>query len=147
MIALEDLKAGLSLVGIEPTLVVTLVALDPIGEDAVQAVYKTSEGTLKERLLTRADEAGISVATEWRPWAFDGNGCFQPGQASATYSDALTRLADRLHYLNSSGDKCRTRRGTGSIRGQTSVGRWRTARSGSTTGTRCAPRWPRCSRR
>ena len=32
-------------------------------------------------------------------------GCFQPGQTSATYSDALNRLADRLHYLNSSGDK------------------------------------------
>jgi len=32
-------------------------------------------------------------------------GCLQPGQASSTYSDALSRLADRLHYLNSSGDK------------------------------------------
>lgn len=32
-------------------------------------------------------------------------GCLQPGQTSATYSDALNRLADRLHYLNSSGDK------------------------------------------
>jgi predicted AAA+ superfamily ATPase len=32
-------------------------------------------------------------------------GCLQPGQASAVYSDALNRLADRLHYLNSSGDK------------------------------------------
>ncbi|MBN1128503.1 MAG: ATP-binding protein [Chitinispirillaceae bacterium] len=32
-------------------------------------------------------------------------GCIQPGQASAIYSDALNRLADRLHYLNSSGDK------------------------------------------
>lgn len=32
-------------------------------------------------------------------------GCLQPGQGSATYSDALNRLADRLHYLNSSGDK------------------------------------------
>jgi predicted AAA+ superfamily ATPase len=32
-------------------------------------------------------------------------GCVQPGQTSATYSDALNRLADRLHYLNSSGDK------------------------------------------
>jgi hypothetical protein len=29
----------------------------------------------------------------------------QPGQTSATYVDALNRLADRLHYLNSSGDK------------------------------------------
>ena len=32
-------------------------------------------------------------------------GCLQPGQTSLTYSDALNRLADRLHYLNSSGDK------------------------------------------
>lgn len=32
-------------------------------------------------------------------------GCVQPGQASAVYSDALNRLADRLHYLNSTGDK------------------------------------------
>ena len=32
-------------------------------------------------------------------------GCIQPGQVSSTYSDALNRLADRLHYLNGSGDK------------------------------------------
>jgi predicted AAA+ superfamily ATPase len=32
-------------------------------------------------------------------------GCLQPGQTSAVYSDALNRLSDRLHYLNSSGDK------------------------------------------
>jgi uncharacterized protein len=32
-------------------------------------------------------------------------GCLQPGETSSTYSDALNRLADILHYLNSSGDK------------------------------------------
>ncbi|KAA6181510.1 hypothetical protein F2Q65_19180, partial [Thiohalocapsa marina] len=32
-------------------------------------------------------------------------GCLQPGQTSSVYTDALSRLADRLHYLNSSGDK------------------------------------------
>jgi len=32
-------------------------------------------------------------------------GCLQPGQAASVYADALGRLADRLHYLNSSGDK------------------------------------------
>lgn len=32
-------------------------------------------------------------------------GCLQPGQTSSTYADALSRLADRLHYLSSSGDK------------------------------------------
>ncbi len=32
-------------------------------------------------------------------------GCLQPAQPPSVYSDALNRLADRLHYLNSSGDK------------------------------------------
>jgi predicted AAA+ superfamily ATPase len=32
-------------------------------------------------------------------------GCLQPGQASAVFSDALARISDRLHYLNSTGDK------------------------------------------
>jgi hypothetical protein len=32
-------------------------------------------------------------------------GCLQPGQTTAVYADALSRLADRLHYLNNSGDK------------------------------------------
>src|SRR6267142_3828523 len=32
-------------------------------------------------------------------------GCLQPAQTASTYIDALNRLADRLHYLNSSGDK------------------------------------------
>lgn len=32
-------------------------------------------------------------------------GCQQPGQAAAVYADALNRIADRLHYLNSTGDK------------------------------------------
>ena len=34
-------------------------------------------------------------------------GCFQPGQLSSTYSDALNRLSDRLHYLNTTGDKAK----------------------------------------
>jgi len=32
-------------------------------------------------------------------------GCLQPGQTASIYSDALNRLADRLHYLNGSGDR------------------------------------------
>ena len=74
MLTLENVQPGLSLVGIEPTMIVTLVALVPIADGAIQAIYKTSEGTLKDRLLTRVDEANISVATKERPWAFDGNG-------------------------------------------------------------------------
>lgn len=32
-------------------------------------------------------------------------GCLQPGQSAATFSDALHRLGDRLHYLNITGDR------------------------------------------
>lgn len=32
-------------------------------------------------------------------------GCFQPGQTASIYFDALGRLSDRLHYLNTSADK------------------------------------------
>jgi superfamily II DNA or RNA helicase len=71
---LENLKPGISLVGIEATLIATVVAVVPIGDGAVQVIYKTPEGTLKDRLLGRVDEANISIAIAERPWAFDGSG-------------------------------------------------------------------------
>jgi predicted AAA+ superfamily ATPase len=32
-------------------------------------------------------------------------GCLWLGQTSSVYADALSRLSDRLHYLNASGDE------------------------------------------
>jgi hypothetical protein len=32
-------------------------------------------------------------------------GCLQPGQTASTFTDALNRMVDRAHYLNTSGDK------------------------------------------
>jgi predicted AAA+ superfamily ATPase len=32
-------------------------------------------------------------------------GCLQPGQTSPVFAEALSRLSDRLHYVNASGDK------------------------------------------
>lgn len=71
---LEDITTGNSLVGIEPTVVATVVAVLHIAEGAVTVIYKTPDGALKERLLGRADEATIALATQERPWAFDGDG-------------------------------------------------------------------------
>jgi len=71
---LEDLAAGNSLTGLEPTAVATIVAVVPIAEGAVQVIYKTPDGTLRDRLLGRADEGSIAIATLERPWAFDGDG-------------------------------------------------------------------------
>lgn len=71
---LEDLSPGLSLAGIEPSAVVTTVAVVPIADGAVQVIYKTPDGILKDRLLGRIDEPTFSIATQERPWAFDGDG-------------------------------------------------------------------------
>ncbi len=70
----EDLKKGQTLTGLEPAVLATLIAIDPIAEGSVQVIYKTPDGTIKERLISRADEASLDIATEERPWAFDGNG-------------------------------------------------------------------------
>ena len=71
---LEDLTAGMSLNGLESSAVATIVAVVPIAEGAVQVIYKTQDGTLKDRLLNRADEPNIAIATTERPWSFDGEG-------------------------------------------------------------------------
>lgn len=74
MLRLEDLKPGLPLVGLEPSVVATVAAVVPIGEGSVQVFYRTPDGITKERLLGRADEESISAATVERPWSFDGDG-------------------------------------------------------------------------
>ncbi|WP_129677648.1 helicase-related protein [Candidatus Chloroploca sp. Khr17] len=71
---LEALTVGQSLMGVEPAAVATVMAVLSIGDGAVQIVYKTPDGTIRERLLGRDDEATIDLATVERPWSFDGNG-------------------------------------------------------------------------
>lgn len=74
MIRLEDIRAGQSLEGVEPDLVVTVAAAISIGPGALTLYYKRPDGTLRERLLSRADEATLQVATTTRPWSFDADG-------------------------------------------------------------------------
>jgi superfamily II DNA or RNA helicase len=71
---LEEIASGQSLAGIEPTQIVTVVATVPVGEGSVQLIYRTPDGTMKERLLSRADEQSVGMASTERPFSFDGNG-------------------------------------------------------------------------
>ncbi len=71
---LTDIKPGVSLVGLEPGVVCSVVATTPLAADAVQVYYKLPDGSLKERLLGPADEASLDPAATERPWAFDGDG-------------------------------------------------------------------------
>ena len=71
---LEDIKPGISLSGLEPIAVASVIAVVPIADGAVQIIYKNPDGTIKDRLLGRSDESSISITIQERPWAFDGNG-------------------------------------------------------------------------
>src|SRR6185437_5082188 len=71
---LSELVAGQTLVGVEHTQIVTVVAAVPLGEDVVQLIYRTPDGNIKERLLGAVDEATISIALTQSPFSFDGDG-------------------------------------------------------------------------
>lgn len=71
---LEEIKSGQSLSGIEPSQIVTVVAVVPLGEGSVQTIYRTPDGGMKERLLSRGDESSVDLATMERPFSFDGDG-------------------------------------------------------------------------
>lgn len=65
---LTDLKSGLSLIGLEPSVIVSVIAAVPIGEGAIQIIYRLPSGTMRERLVTSVDVGSLSVATVERPW-------------------------------------------------------------------------------
>ena len=71
---LEELQPGASVAGVEPTQIVSVLATVPMGEGSVQLIYRTPDGAMKERLLSRVDEQSISLATAERPFSFDGDG-------------------------------------------------------------------------
>lgn len=71
---IEELAQGQSLSGVEPSEVVTVVAIVPLGEGSVQLIYRTPDGSMKERMLGRVDEGLIELATTERPFSFDGDG-------------------------------------------------------------------------
>ncbi|WP_198953633.1 ATP-binding protein [Rhodopirellula sp. MGV] len=73
--------------------------------------YHAARRVARTLFLGSAPSAGSSQGSSGKPdtRGIDRGrvllGCVQPGQSSSLYSDALNRLSDRLHYLNTSGDK------------------------------------------
>ena len=60
--------------GVEPEKIVQVVAVIPIGDGAVQLIYRLPNGSIHERLVTEEDLVRISPATVKRPWSFEGDG-------------------------------------------------------------------------
>lgn len=71
MIKLEDIRDKNHIKGINGPDPVQVVAIEPIGDDAITVVFKTPDGTINERMLFRSDEANLEMAVAGRAWSFD----------------------------------------------------------------------------
>ncbi|WP_424940100.1 protein NO VEIN domain-containing protein [Aliiroseovarius sp. S253] len=74
MYALNNLRPGDVLTGINPKAPVHVVAVSWIGKQAVNLVYRDESGVVSETTLFPDDEARLGVVSAGRPWALDGDG-------------------------------------------------------------------------
>ncbi|OYT73953.1 MAG: RNA helicase, partial [Chloracidobacterium sp. CP2_5A] len=101
MLKLEQIQKSAAISGLEPGQVVRIVTTEPVGDNALTVYYKTADGTLRERMLFRTDEANLSLAEAGRPWAFDA-----PGEefklATEAYRINLAHLFDPMMAVHTS---------------------------------------------
>ncbi len=101
MLQLEQIQKNATILGLEPGQVVRIVTTEPVGDNALTVYYKTADGTLRERMLFRTDEANLFVAESGRPWAFDAPGdAFK--LAAEAYRIHLAHLFDPMMAVHTS---------------------------------------------
>ena len=71
---LENLTPNASVRGILPDCLVTVVATQWFGSEALDLTYKDPRTRLGNTLLYRHDEPRLEVVEQGRPWSFDGDG-------------------------------------------------------------------------
>src|SRR2546422_461460 len=86
MSTLERLKPNVSVRGILPDCLVTVVSVQWFGSEALELTYKDPSGRVANQLLYRHDEPRLEVVEDGRPWSFDGDG-------------ALFRLVSEAHRI------------------------------------------------
>lgn len=74
LLALDDLKPGVTIRGILPDTSVTVVSVQWHGTEAVTLVYRDPSGKVADLLLFRSDEVRLELVEQGRPWSFDGDG-------------------------------------------------------------------------
>ena len=74
MLKIEDIKAGQHLLGVEPEVIVRIIAVESMGPEAVEVTYKLPSGEPKSSLIDRSNEERISIAEAQKPFSFDGDG-------------------------------------------------------------------------
>jgi Superfamily II DNA/RNA helicases, SNF2 family len=101
VLKLEHIQKNAAISGLEFGQVVRIVTTEPVGDNTLTVYYKTADGTLRERMLFRTDEAKLSLAEAGRPWAFDA-----PGEdfklAAEAYRINLAHLFDPMMAVHTS---------------------------------------------
>lgn len=101
MLKLEHIQKNAAISGLEPRQVVRVVTTEPVGDNALTVYYKTVDGSLRERMLFRSDEEGLSLAESGRPWGFDAAGdAFK--LAAEAYRINLAHLFDPMMAVHTS---------------------------------------------
>jgi len=101
VLKLEQIQKSAAISGLEPGQVVRIVTTEQVGDNTLTVYYKTADGSLRERMLFRSDEANLSLAEAGRPWAFDA-----PGEdfklATEAYRINLAHLFDPMMAVHTS---------------------------------------------
>ncbi|WP_274435613.1 hypothetical protein [Alicyclobacillus sp. ALC3] len=74
VVRLEDIKKDEIIEGILPHDSVRIVSAEPIGQDAVNVVFRTPTGVLQEQTLFQGHEPSLSLVEAGLPWSFDAGG-------------------------------------------------------------------------
>ena len=73
--SLDDVVAGVSLIGVDPAGPVRAVAVEWHGTQAITLTFRNEAGAVGEQMLFRSDEGTFNVEAETsRRWSFDGDG-------------------------------------------------------------------------
>ena len=91
MLKLEEIKVGAQLAGLAPNELASVIAVTPVGGDAVTVVYKLHSGAIKEQLIYRDSEARLSLAEAGLAWSFDS--------PSEDFKLALEAMRIQMGYL------------------------------------------------
>lgn len=101
MSQLEDLTRGKTVKGILSNRHVTIVDVTWHGTDAVELVYKDTDGNLGTELVFRSQLSDLKVVTEGQLWSFDGDGALLR-LVSEAYRIRLAHLFDPLLAVHTS---------------------------------------------
>jgi len=74
MTKLEELTQGALVRGLHAGAVATIEAASWVGDGMLKVIYRTADGALRDRLVSRDDEPGLELAAPARRWSFDGDG-------------------------------------------------------------------------